>query len=334
MGQPKAPMKKTRDDKSQDPAPTTPKKPSSQTRNQVNRLLTARQARDEQKQDLGISLRTLFLCGLPLKSIPSHYYERSCGLFSLSIVGHPKFGGVPFGQDRLIPIWMATAFVALGCPEDNTIEFVYIRDILRTFDLPTDGPHYERLWEGLARFATAQFTLAEGCVNRRGKRGIDLQNFPLLRGCRLWRQDPSSPKEAKDYHQPHRIILDPEWADEIRKHPVPIDLTAVKALRTHPGALDFYQWQAWRSFFAKKCIRIPIFGEGGLLAQLGCLQGQEKYEIKRRIIEWQALIQFAWPTCPNSLSKDERYFVIRPGKAITQSHQNRFVLRGLPGTSK
>lgn len=316
------------------PEETTPKKRASQSWNQVERLVTAKEAREQQKQDLGISMRVLFMCGLPLKSIKETFYKRSCGLFNLGILGHPEFGGVPFGQDRLIPIWLATAFVHLGCPENNTVEFIYMRDILRTFGLATDGRNYQRLREGLTRFAGAQFTVSEEVVNRRGKKGLHIEHLPLLRGCRLWYQDPQSPEEAKDYDAPHRITLDHEWADEIRKHPVPVDLNTVKALLTHPGALDFYQWQAWRSFFAKTTIRIPIFGPGGLMAQLGCLQGQEPREVRRRLKEWQSLIKTCWPTCPNTLSRDGELFMVRPGQAITQSHQNRFILRGLPGTPK
>lgn len=316
------------------PDPNTPITIPKQTRNQVERLLSAKEARENAKQDLGISMRVLFLCGLPLKSVKELYYERSCGLFSLGILGHPKYGGVPFGQDRLIPIWMATAFVHLGCPEDNTIKFVYMRDILRTFGLATDGRNYQRLRDGFIRFAGAQFTVCEEVFNKRGRKNLNIEHLPLLRGCRLWYEDPQTPEEAKDYDAPHRITLDYEWADEIRKHPVPIDLHSVKALRTHPGALDFYQWQAWRSHFAKKAIRVPIFGPGGLLAQLGCLQGQKNYDIKRQLAEWQTLIKIAWPTCPNNFSSDGRYFFVRPGQAITQSHQNRFVLRGFPGTPK
>jgi hypothetical protein len=292
----------------------------------------ARQAREEGKQDLGISLRTLFLCGLPLKSIPETLYERSCGVFTLSILGNPKYGGIPYGQDRLIPIWIATAFVHMGYPADNTIKFAFARDILRTFHLPTDGRSYQRLREGLLRFQGAHFTVSNLIPGRRGKTYLRVQSLPLLRGVLLWYQDPASLQEATD--EPYEITLDADWADEIRKHPVPVDLHTVIALRTYPGALDFYQWQAWRSHHAKKAIRIPLFGPNGLRLQLGCLQGQKNKEIRRRIREWQALIKLSWSTCPNGLSEDGNYFVIRPGKAITQSHQNRFALRGLPGSPK
>jgi hypothetical protein len=314
--------------------PNAPVTIPKQTHNQVERLLSARDARQQQKQDLGISLRVLFMCGLPLKSMKEIYYRRSCGLFALKIFGDPEFGGIPYGQDRLVLIWVASAFVHLGCPENNTIEFLYLRDVLRTFGIATDGRNYQRIKEGFFRVGNAHFAVTEEFTTRRGKKGYDCEKLPMLRGCKLWERDPQSPEEERDPDAPHRIRLDYEWADEIREHPVPIDLHSVKALRTHPGALDFYQWQAWRSYFAKTTVRIPIFGPGGLLAQLGCLQGQEPREVRRRLKEWQTLIKLCWPTCPNTLSRDGDILMIRPGQAITQSHQNRFLLRGLPGSPK
>jgi hypothetical protein len=37
-------------------------------------------------------------------------YERRNGRFVLQVTGHPEFG-VPFGQDRLVPIFLATLAV-------------------------------------------------------------------------------------------------------------------------------------------------------------------------------------------------------------------------------
>src|SRR5262249_23253818 len=123
-------------------------------------------------------------------------------------------------------------------------------------------------------------------------------------------------------------------AQEIREHPVPVDLQTVRALRTHPGALDFYQWMAWRSYFARSSCRILLEGESGLFAQLGCLQDQPPFELRPRLKEWLRLIKVTWPACPNTLSRDGDAFLIRPGRAVTYSYLNRFVLRGLPGTPR
>lgn len=328
--------KKTPEEKAPETKPAAPegkRKPGQQTKNAVQRLVEARTAREEEKQELGISLRFLFLCGLPLQAREEPYYERTCGIYELSILGDARYGGVPYGQDRLIPIWVATAFVHLGCPASNEIRFHYGRDILRAFDLPEDGPHYQRLKEGFRRFQNSLFTVTHEIRSKRGRRGIEFEHLPLLKGGRLWNEDPRTPEEEKE-DAPYLLRLSPEWAKEIREHPVPIDLQTVRALRTHPGALDFYQWQAWRSYNVKGKTRIPLEGPLGLIAQLGCLEGQPVFEIRRRLAEWQRLIRVCWPECPNSLDRDGQAFLIRPGQALAFSHQNRFLLRGLPGTPR
>jgi hypothetical protein len=49
------------------------------------------------------------LCGLPVRRLPKDQllYERRNGRFVLQVTGHPDFG-VPFGQDRLVAIFLAT----------------------------------------------------------------------------------------------------------------------------------------------------------------------------------------------------------------------------------
>ncbi len=64
------------------------------------------------RSDAGIQLATVRVCGLPVRRLPADQllYERRNGRFVLQITGHPEFG-VPFGQDRLVPIFLATLAV-------------------------------------------------------------------------------------------------------------------------------------------------------------------------------------------------------------------------------
>ena len=68
-----------------------------------------RRRRDELNQDVSFGARPFILCGLPIRSLPQGTlkYVRRNGRFFLEIVGHPDYG-VPFGQDRLILLWLAT----------------------------------------------------------------------------------------------------------------------------------------------------------------------------------------------------------------------------------
>jgi hypothetical protein len=68
--------------------------------------------REEGKQNLAFSSRPFVLCGLPVRKPPRNeiLYERRNGNFVLQITGHPNYG-LPFGQDRVVPIYLATLAV-------------------------------------------------------------------------------------------------------------------------------------------------------------------------------------------------------------------------------
>jgi hypothetical protein len=68
--------------------------------------------REEGKQNLGFSSRPFVLCGLPVRKSAQGQmlYERRNGNFVLQITGHPDYG-LPFGQDRVVPIYLATLAV-------------------------------------------------------------------------------------------------------------------------------------------------------------------------------------------------------------------------------
>ena len=79
---------------------------------------------------------------------PSH------GRFFLEIVGLPEFG-VPFGQNRLILLWLATEAVRNRSPAAG---FESAAQILNQWDLPTNGEYYRRLGAAFKRvFASTIF---------------------------------------------------------------------------------------------------------------------------------------------------------------------------------
>src|ERR1700754_3042975 len=72
----------------------------------------------------------------------------------LRIIGHPDYG-VPFGQDRLIPLWIATQAVR---QQTRTVEFESASQILHEWGLAQNGAHYCRLADGFRRiFASTIF---------------------------------------------------------------------------------------------------------------------------------------------------------------------------------
>jgi hypothetical protein len=65
--------------------------------------------RETSSPNLGFASRPFVLCGLPVKRPAKGVllHERRNGQFLLQVTGHPSYG-VPWGQDRLVPIFLAT----------------------------------------------------------------------------------------------------------------------------------------------------------------------------------------------------------------------------------
>ncbi|HYI92196.1 MAG TPA: hypothetical protein VEX68_01505 [Bryobacteraceae bacterium] len=122
---------------------------SKQQVKRIESIELVRQQRDERKQSLLFNSRPFLLCGLPIRR-PERgnlLHERRNGNFFLQVCGHPNLG-LPYGQDRLVPIWVATQAVRLRSRE---IKFCAAAEILDELGLPPDGVHYRRLIESFQR---------------------------------------------------------------------------------------------------------------------------------------------------------------------------------------
>lgn len=297
---------------------------SKRTQRLLAQIVAANHARKHSEQEQLIALRPLIMCGIPLRQLKEPYYVRQSGPYTVELISSP-LQGVPYGQDRLIPIFLATLFMALGCPEDNTVRFLYARDILRLFGLPFDGPHYQRLREGFNRWKKTLISLEQKVLKPNGRTRERHESVVLMPKSELWYSDDNVSKDDL----PNEITLSPRWADEIRKHPIPADLQTVKLLAHCPGALDFYLWQSWRSYCIDEETPVPLEGPTGLFAQVGCLSGQPPKALKRLLKRWQRMVKLAWRECPNFLNQEETHFVLHPCRALGALQANRFLLQVL-----
>ena len=94
---------------------------SKQLHRKVGGIELVRLKREQRNQNLCFSSRPFVLCGLPVRRLPDDQllYERRNGKFVLQVTGHPNYG-VPFGQDRIVPIFLATLAVQ---QKSQTIRF-------------------------------------------------------------------------------------------------------------------------------------------------------------------------------------------------------------------
>ena len=122
----------------------------------AGKIEIVRRRRDEHNQDVSFGARPFILCGLPIRRLPpgTLKYSRRNGRFFLEIVGHPDYG-VPFGQDRLVLLWLATAAVRQKSP---VVRFGSAAEILVEWGMQTNGSHYRRLHDAFRRvFASTIF---------------------------------------------------------------------------------------------------------------------------------------------------------------------------------
>ena len=150
---------------------------------QVESICLVREQRASGRQELAFNARPFVLCGLPLRRPPSTelVHRRHNGRFFLHIVAHPNFG-LPFGQDRLLTIWVAT--LALR-QKSRELHFDSAAQMLDFFHLPKDGPHYRRFVEGFKRLfgATIFFGTEE---HPQSAAVIDWTRFHFFDGMNLW----------------------------------------------------------------------------------------------------------------------------------------------------
>jgi hypothetical protein len=105
---------------------------------QVETIHLIHEQRETRDQQLTFHARPFILRGLPLRRPPKSQlvHRRHSGNPFLNVTAHPDFGS-PFGQDRLIPIWVATLAIE---QKSRTIHFDSAAQLLDFFRLPKDGP--------------------------------------------------------------------------------------------------------------------------------------------------------------------------------------------------
>src|SRR5678815_3455316 len=204
---------------------------SKQKRRQAEGIALVRQRREEGRQNLGFNSRPFVLCGLPLRRPPRDQllFERRNGNFVLQVTGHPEFG-LPFGQDRLVPIFLATMAVKQQSP---TIRFRSASILLDWFGLSKGGKEYRRLVAAFERIFGATIFFGTD-TTRPTARLVHRARFSFLREAHIWYHRDGRATEPLE----NVVVLSEEFYAEALAHPIPADLDAVRVLASAQAALD------------------------------------------------------------------------------------------------
>jgi hypothetical protein len=276
-----------------------------QTARRLDAIELVRRGRDEHSQELAYNSRPFVLCGLPIRRPQpgSLNHTRKNGRFTLEIVGHPDFG-LLYGQDRLIPLWLATLAVR---QKSRMVFFDSGAQILRTFGLPVDGVHYRRLVAGFKRVFASTIYFGDNVASRQPV--WDCRRFHFFDRLKIWCSQEGS-EDLKEIAARNLVILSEPFWQEIQAHPISVDLAAVRSLAHNPGCLDFYMWLTWRCYNARRTESIPLFGPAGLAAQLGVVEYSRSRNFRKRLRTWLATVSLHWPDCPARIISNGESLVV------------------------
>lgn len=228
----------------------------------------------------------------------------------LQVTGHPRYG-LPWGQDRLIPIFLATLAIR---QQSRTITFSSGAEMLDAFGLQQGGSQYRRLMGAFQRVFGA--TIFFGTDTQREKAAVVHQSrFSFMSEARMWCSR-ELPRENFQSGFENMIVLTDEFYREIMSHPIPADIEAVKALSSSPAALDLFVWLSYRCFISKGEERIPLFGAKGLVNQLGNAEYSRPRRFRERLERWLDLLRTLWSDCPARISIDGCALIINRASTV------------------
>ena len=224
----------------------------------ASQVFEVRNRRRTADQDVASGARPFILCGLPIRPLTRETltYRRQNGKFCLDIVGHPNWG-VPFGQDRLVILYLATQAVRYQTRE---VRFRSGAELLvGSWGMPTNGTCITSGWFDAFRRVFGS-TIFFGTAEERNKLEVwQCSRTHFFDSMKLWLSD-SGEKIGK-----WRQRCDPVarfLAGAPNRHPIPIDAEVVRLLARNPGCLDLYTWLTWR------CHQAKIAGEGASVGYL------------------------------------------------------------------
>ena len=152
--------------------------------------------------------------------------------------GTPVAIGVPYGsRARLIMLYLMTRAVETGSREVDLGRSM--RHWLDRMGIPQGGPSTRGVKEQAERLSRCRLSFQ---VSKGGRTGLVNQN---LVDAALFLDDEDAPGRGVA-HSLERVRLSETFWEQLRKHPIPLEDAAIRALQGHSMALDLYCWLAYR----------------------------------------------------------------------------------------
>lgn len=201
---------------------------------------------------LGFLNNLLVQATLPHTDPKTNYFERSNGIFTMSVLSRPQVG-IPYGSmPRTLLAWICTEAVKTQSKKLylGSSQAEFLREKL---NLHTSGSYTARLKDQAYRLFSSMIT-TETTHNDK----LTLENTLIAKKAIFW--NPNQKDEQRNSWQTE-LTLSTDFFEDITKSPVPTDLRVLHALRKSPLAMDIYTWLCYRQFLMSvkndSVIRIP-----------------------------------------------------------------------------
>ena len=252
---------------------------------QVNQLVSASEA----EPDLGFMARMMALCSLP-RTNPGNrlQYKRVNGPYKLIMFSSGE-AKLPYGNfPRLLLAWVCTE--ALRTQSRELILGKSLSEFMKTLGVyTTDGKAHTRLRNQMKRLFHAQVEF----IYKDGPAEQFIASRVADRGEFWW--DPKRPEEPMLWDS--KIRLGEEFFNEIIRHPVPLDMNTLKALKRCALGLDLYLWLTYRTFALHAPLRLPwlqVYRQFGPNPNNAATHDAVQ-NFRRRILRELKKIKLAWP---------------------------------------
>ena len=252
---------------------------------QVNQLVGASEA----APDLGFMARMMALCCLPRANPGNrHQYKRVNGPFKLIMVAGAD-NKLPFGNlPRLLLAWVCTEAVRTQSRE--LVLGKSLSKFMRELGVYNSGGNPQtRLRNQMNRLFGCTVSLIY-----EDNSGFARVTSPVADKHEFWWNE-RKPNEPVLWDS--KIRLGEDFFNEIIRHPVPLDMNTLKALKRCSLGLDLYLWLNYRTFTLKRPVRITW---RQLYRQFDAnpTKTPDKQRIKffrRKVLRELKKIKIAWP---------------------------------------
>ena len=255
---------------------------------QVNQLVGAAEA----DPDLGFMARMMVLCSLP-RTNPGNRkeYKRVNGPFTL-YMNATAGNKLPYGSlPRLLLAWLCTE--AVRTQNRVLILGSSLSEFMRKLDLHTSGGSSRGDRTRLRNQMRRLFRCAVSLIYE-DERGDASVSSLIARRTEFWWNE-RKPDEPVFWNS--KIELGEDFFNEIIRHPVPLDMNTLKALKRCALGLDLYLWLTYRTFALTRPLRLSW---KHLYRQFGAdpAKANNKFTVRsfrEKVLRELKKIKLAWP---------------------------------------